>query len=220
MNGIQTLNGTTLKVEKNKPKPMKYMKQNKLQQLQQPQQEQPQPQLARVKPKFKQPSFPPKRQHIGNELHVGNLPFSWGNDDLMNMFQEFNTLVTKAEIVKRKNGQSKGYGFVTLNILDSNPNFQIIINRLNGMMAEGRQLTVGAQKQQNWIELSGIPIGTTQETLLNMIREKGVQLNKVKLSGDGIGYFKTSADPNEVIRSLSRMRCSGGGFISARLFSE
>lgn len=43
-------------------------------------------------------------------LYVGNLPFSMTSEDLMNMFADFQT--TKCHVVTRKDGHSKGFGFV------------------------------------------------------------------------------------------------------------
>lgn len=43
-------------------------------------------------------------------IYIGNLPYSASEDDLKAIFAGFN--VTNAHIVRRANGQSKGYGFV------------------------------------------------------------------------------------------------------------
>ena len=43
-------------------------------------------------------------------IYIGNLPYSASEDDLKTIFAGYN--VTNAHIVRRANGQSKGYGFV------------------------------------------------------------------------------------------------------------
>ena len=43
-------------------------------------------------------------------IYIGNLPYTATEDDLKTIFAGFN--VTNAHIVRRSNGQSKGYGFV------------------------------------------------------------------------------------------------------------
>lgn len=43
-------------------------------------------------------------------IYIGNLPYSASEDDLKTIFAGYN--VTNAHIVRRSNGQSKGYGFV------------------------------------------------------------------------------------------------------------
>ena len=43
-------------------------------------------------------------------IYIGNLPYTASEDDLKAIFAGYN--VTNAHIVRRANGQSKGYGFV------------------------------------------------------------------------------------------------------------
>lgn len=43
-------------------------------------------------------------------LFVANLPFSYGDEQLLALFKEFNA--TKAHVVKKRNTRSKGFGFV------------------------------------------------------------------------------------------------------------
>ena len=43
-------------------------------------------------------------------LYVGNLPFTMTSEDLTNMFNDYQT--TSCYVVTRKDGNSKGFGFV------------------------------------------------------------------------------------------------------------
>lgn len=61
-----------------------------------------------VRPRAPRPEGPISKTTI----YVGNLPYKVVDDDLYNIFNGFN--VVKAHVVRRPNGTSKGYGFVTV----------------------------------------------------------------------------------------------------------
>ena len=84
-----------------------------------------------------------------NELHIGSIPYEWNDGDLLNFIQirGLSTYVTKATIKRTPNGQSKGYGFVSLTISETDPMFQIFIDNLNGVQAkDGLSLDVERTK--------------------------------------------------------------------------
>jgi RNA recognition motif-containing protein len=72
------------------------------------------------------------------KLHVGNLPFSVGDEELKNLFSTYET--EEVTLIKDKfSGRSKGFGFVTI------PNDEVAqkaISELNGKDVQGRELKV------------------------------------------------------------------------------
>ena len=72
------------------------------------------------------------------KLHVGNLPFSVGDEELKNLFSTYET--EEVTLIKDKfSGRSKGFGFVTI------PNDEVAqkaISELNGKDIQGRELKV------------------------------------------------------------------------------
>ena len=72
------------------------------------------------------------------KLHIGNLPFSVNDDDLKQMFSEFNP--EEVSLIKDKfSGRSKGFGFVTIS---DDEVAQKAISALNGKDVQGRELKV------------------------------------------------------------------------------
>jgi RNA recognition motif-containing protein len=72
------------------------------------------------------------------KLHVGNLPFSVSDDDLKNLFTEYNA--EEVTLIKDKfSGRSKGFGFVTIS---NDEVAQKAIADLNGKDVQGRELKV------------------------------------------------------------------------------
>jgi len=72
-------------------------------------------------------------------LFVSNLPFSMDEAALTKLFGDKGFKPSKATVVKRQNGRSKGFGFVEF---DSEENQNKALNAVNGQTLEGRQLTV------------------------------------------------------------------------------
>jgi len=72
------------------------------------------------------------------KLHIGNLPFSVGEDELKNLLSEFNP--EEVTLIKDKfSGRSKGFGFATIS---DDENAQKAISALNGKDMGGRELKV------------------------------------------------------------------------------
>ncbi len=71
------------------------------------------------------------------KLFVGGLPFEFVENDLSDLFAEFNP--ASAIIIKDKfTGRSKGFGFVELD----DDHMEPAISKLNGTDLQGRKLTV------------------------------------------------------------------------------
>ncbi len=47
-------------------------------------------------------------------IYVGNMPLSWQDDELRQMFSRFGEVVTVAIITDRETGASRGFGFVEM----------------------------------------------------------------------------------------------------------
>ncbi len=72
------------------------------------------------------------------KLHVGNLPFSVDDNELKEMFAEFNP--EEVTLIKDKfSGRSKGFGFVTIS---DDEVAQKAVSALNGKDVQGRELKV------------------------------------------------------------------------------
>ena len=78
-------------------------------------------------------------------LYVGNLPYTFNNDQLSELFAQCGT-VTSANVISDKfSGRSKGFGFVEY---DNDESAKTAIEKLNGMEVEGRALRVNEAKPQ------------------------------------------------------------------------
>jgi len=72
------------------------------------------------------------------KLHVGNLPFSVSDEELKELFSEYNA--DEVSLIKDKfSGRSKGFGFVTIS---DDEVAQKAISDLNGKDVQGRELKV------------------------------------------------------------------------------
>ncbi len=76
-------------------------------------------------------------------IYVGNLPWSIGEAQLKELFQEIGVVQQARLILDRQTGQSRGFGFVEM----PDPDAHKAIERLNGKEIAGRTLRVNdAQK--------------------------------------------------------------------------
>ncbi len=72
------------------------------------------------------------------KLHVGNLPFSVTDEELKELFSEYNA--EEVSLIKDKfSGRSKGFGFVTIS---DDEVANKAISDLNGKDVQGRELKV------------------------------------------------------------------------------
>ena len=73
------------------------------------------------------------------KLYVGNLPYSLGEEDLKELFAEFESTVSVQLITDRETGRSRGFGFIELS---SNEEGQKAIDELNEKNVEGKTIIV------------------------------------------------------------------------------
>ena len=76
---------------------------------------------------------------MGNKLYVGNLPYSFRDDDLLQAFSQHGTVTSAKVMMERDTGRSKGFGFVEMG---SDAEAQTAINAMNGQQFGGRGLVV------------------------------------------------------------------------------
>ena len=76
---------------------------------------------------------------MGNKLYVGNLPYSFRDQDLQDSFSEFGTVNSAKVMMERDTGRSKGFGFVEM---ASDAEAQAAIAGLHGQNRGGRDLVV------------------------------------------------------------------------------
>mgnify|MGYP001296973706 CR=1 FL=1 len=76
---------------------------------------------------------------MGNKLYVGNLPYSFRDDDLQQAFAAHGTVSSAKVMMERDTGRSKGFGFVEMG---NDAEAQTAINAMNGQQFGGRGLVV------------------------------------------------------------------------------
>lgn len=76
---------------------------------------------------------------MGNKLYVGNLPYSFRDEDLQQAFAAHGTVTSAKVMMERDTGRSKGFGFVEMG---SDAEAQAAINGMNGQQFGGRGLVV------------------------------------------------------------------------------
>ena len=80
---------------------------------------------------------------MGNKLYVGNLPYSFRDEDLQQAFGEHGTVTSAKVMMERDTGRSKGFGFVEMG---DDAQAQTAINAMNGQQFGGRGLVVNEAK--------------------------------------------------------------------------
>ena len=81
-----------------------------------------------------------------NNIYVGNLPWSYRDDELKGLFEEHGDVTSAKVIVDRESGRSRGFGFVEMANGDEAAS---AIEALNGQEAEGRELKVNEAKPRD-----------------------------------------------------------------------
>jgi cold-inducible RNA-binding protein len=76
---------------------------------------------------------------MGNKLYVGNLPYSFRDDDLQQAFSQFGSVSSAKVMMERDTGRSKGFGFVEMG---NDAEAQAAISGMNGQSYGGRGLVV------------------------------------------------------------------------------
>ena len=72
---------------------------------------------------------------MGNKLYVGNLPYSFRDEDLQQAFAAHGSVSSAKVMMERDTGRSKGFGFVEMG---SDAEAQAAINGMNGQQFGGR----------------------------------------------------------------------------------
>ena len=76
---------------------------------------------------------------MGNNLYVGNLPYSVQDSDLQQSFGQFGSVNSAKVMMDRETGRSKGFGFVEMG---SDAEAQAAISGMNGQPLGGRSIVV------------------------------------------------------------------------------
>ncbi len=76
---------------------------------------------------------------MGNKLYVGNLPYSFRDDDMAQAFAAYGTVNSAKVMMDRDSGRSKGFGFVEMG---SDAEAQAAISGMHGQQVGGRGLVV------------------------------------------------------------------------------
>ncbi len=83
---------------------------------------------------------------MSNNIYVGNLPWSYRDDELKGLFEEHGDVTSAKVIVDRESGRSRGFGFVEMASADEAAS---AIEALNGQETEGRELKVNEAKPRD-----------------------------------------------------------------------
>lgn len=76
---------------------------------------------------------------MAKKLYVGNLPFSFSDEELKDLFAQAGTVESANVIIDKMSGRSKGFGFVEMSNDDEASS---AIQSLNGKEIDGRNITV------------------------------------------------------------------------------
>jgi cold-inducible RNA-binding protein len=76
---------------------------------------------------------------MGTKLYVGNLPYSFRDDDMQQAFSQFGQVTSARVMMERDTGRSKGFGFVEM---ATEAEAQAAIRGMNGQQQGGRALVV------------------------------------------------------------------------------
>ncbi len=76
---------------------------------------------------------------MGNKLYVGNLPYSFRDQDLEQTFGQYGAVSSAKVMMERDTGRSKGFGFVEMG---SDAEAQSAIQGVHGQNFGGRDLVV------------------------------------------------------------------------------
>jgi RNA recognition motif-containing protein len=80
---------------------------------------------------------------MGNKLYVGNLPYSYTDNDMERAFAAFGSVTSAKVIMDRDSGRSKGFGFVEMSTAAE---ANAAIQGLNGQDIGGRGMVVNEAK--------------------------------------------------------------------------
>ena len=83
---------------------------------------------------------------MSNNIYVGNLPWSFKDDTLRELFEEHGEVSDAKVIVDRMSGRSRGIGIVEM---ASEEDAGAAIEAFNGYEADGRELKVNEAKPRD-----------------------------------------------------------------------
>ena len=83
---------------------------------------------------------------MSNNIYVGNLPWSYKDDTLRELFEEHGEVSDAKVIVDRMSGRSRGFGFVEM---ASEEDAGAAIEAFNGSEADGGALKVNEAKPRD-----------------------------------------------------------------------
>ena len=83
---------------------------------------------------------------MSNNIYVGNLPWSFKDDSLKELFEEHGEVTSAKVIVDRMIGRSRGFGFVEM---ASSDEAGTAIEALNGYDADGHELQVNEARPRD-----------------------------------------------------------------------
>ena len=78
-----------------------------------------------------------------NKLYVGNLPYSFNDNDMERAFSAYGSVNSAKVIMDRESGRSKGFGFVEMS---SAAEAQAAVAALHGSDLGGRDMVVNIAK--------------------------------------------------------------------------
>ena len=82
---------------------------------------------------------------MSRNIYVGNLPWSFKDEDLGQMFGEHGEVQSAKVIMDRMSGRSRGFGFVEMSTPEE---ASAAIEAINGTEADGRTLKVDAAQER------------------------------------------------------------------------
>jgi cold-inducible RNA-binding protein len=76
---------------------------------------------------------------MGKKLYVGNLPYSFNDNDMQQAFSQYGTVGSAKVMMDRDTGRSKGFGFVEMS---TETEARSAIEGMNGQQHGGRDMVV------------------------------------------------------------------------------
>ena len=135
-------------------------------------------------------------------IRVKNIPFTTTDEEFKELFKDYQ--INKAEIVRR-NGRSKGFGFVEI---PKETETQKLLEKINEMELNTRKLfaTPVIEVSNTLIYVSNIPWSWKDEDLKNLFKEMQVTKSRVMISRNGrsrgFGYVEF-AQPEDKQKAIN-----------------
>ncbi len=79
------------------------------------------------------------------KLYVGNLPFSFGDAELSNLFAQAGTVASARVVLDPATGRKRGFGFVEMS---SPEEAEAAVQALNGSEVQGRAIVVDIARER------------------------------------------------------------------------